>query len=163
MAAAATLARVLRGGRRSGAGFNLLLPLTPGIGRRAPLERAAGPLLPRLGAAGGVGVTGRRMLSQGLWGSMIRKVPEGPPHHSPELLIRHLNERLNTIESYAASCRRHCFVALMTLVAGGMMVSPLLLDYIRLQRLEGKVRKLRASVAEAKKKSRNVDIALHGT
>ncbi|CAN6352050.1 unnamed protein product [Urochloa humidicola] len=68
MAAAATLARALRGGRRSGAGAGslLLLPQIPGIGSRAPLEHAhaAGPLLPRLGAAGGAGGIFRRMLSQ---------------------------------------------------------------------------------------------------
>ncbi|CAN6343377.1 unnamed protein product [Urochloa humidicola] len=69
MATAATLARALRGGRRSGAGAgsHLLLPQIPGIGRRAPLERAAGPFLPRLGVAGGAGGAGgifRRLFSQ---------------------------------------------------------------------------------------------------
>ncbi|CAN6334466.1 unnamed protein product [Urochloa humidicola] len=56
----------LRGGRRSGAGAgsHLLLPQIPGIGRRAPLERAAGPLLPQLGAAEGAGGMVRRLFSQ---------------------------------------------------------------------------------------------------
>ncbi|CAN6348080.1 unnamed protein product, partial [Urochloa humidicola] len=68
MAATATLARALRGGRGYGAGSNLVLPLMTGIGRRAPLQRADGLLLLPPGTAGSAG--GRRSssaLQQDTW------------------------------------------------------------------------------------------------
>ncbi|CAN6356549.1 unnamed protein product, partial [Urochloa humidicola] len=161
--AAAAAGKVLRGGRSSSAS-NLLRE----ISQRVPQEG----MLPKLAGSSPANLSGARPIHMGMLGksffvrklsSMTRKVPEGPPHHSPESVIRHLNERINTIESYAALSRRLCFAALMTLVAGGVMVSPLLLDYLRLKKIEDEVRELRSSVDEAQVRSRNLDIALHGT
>ncbi|CAL4898604.1 unnamed protein product [Urochloa decumbens] len=114
---AATLARALRGGRRSGAGSHVLLPQMLGIGRRAPLERAAGPLLPRLGAAGDVGVTGRRLLSQVPPTSRLDRlkkqyvyIPSGSGRFVPydsELVIVDLATRLDEIGFQMERIKRH--------------------------------------------------------
>ncbi|CAN6343348.1 unnamed protein product, partial [Urochloa humidicola] len=161
--AAAAAGKALRGGRSSSTS-NLLREISQRVQQEG--------MLPKLAGSSPANLSGARPIHMGMLGksffvrklsSMTRKVLEGPPYHSPESVIRHLNERINTIESYAALSRRLCFAALMTLVAGGVMVSPLLLDYLRLKKIEDEVRELRASVAEAQVRSHNLDIALHGT
>ncbi|CAN6343346.1 unnamed protein product, partial [Urochloa humidicola] len=184
--AAAAAGKALRGGRSSSTS-NLLREISQRVQQEGMLPKLAGSspanlsgarpihmegMLPKLVGSSPANLSGARPIHMGMLGksffvrklsSMTRKVLEGPPYHSPESVIRHLNERINTIESYAALSRRLCFAALMTLVAGGVMVSPLLLDYLRLKKIEDEVRELRASVAEAQVRSHNLDIALHGT
>ncbi|CAN6343347.1 unnamed protein product, partial [Urochloa humidicola] len=175
--AAAAAGKALRGGRSSSTS-NLLREISQRVQQEGMLPKLAGSspanlsgarpihmegMLPKLVGSSPANLSGARPIHMGMLGKsfFVRKLSSMT--RKPESVIRHLNERINTIESYAALSRRLCFAALMTLVAGGVMVSPLLLDYLRLKKIEDEVRELRASVAEAQVRSHNLDIALHGT
>ncbi|KAJ1265900.1 hypothetical protein BS78_08G109100 [Paspalum vaginatum] len=104
MAAMAAMAKALRGGRHLGSGASS--HLVPGIGRRAPLEGVAGPLLPRLGAAGGAGGMGRRLLSEAspkAWMDTLKKYyyMTSVGHYEPfysEIVSLDITRRLDNID-----------------------------------------------------------------
>ncbi|CAN6338620.1 unnamed protein product [Urochloa humidicola] len=154
------MAKVLRGGRSGSYRFQ-----PPAIGRGVPRDG----MLPALGSSSLATPTagmGRMHSSKSSFVKdktvKFRYVRGHFESSDSEFVMRHLNERLQRLESYRKSVRRHWLFPVLTLVGVVMMVSPMALDYYRLSKIEKAIHDLRREIAEAEVECEALGIAIHG-